>query len=73
MTLAYLGKERTQLLWDVGRLVAVVVVFVVVSRMSLVFEQALLLLSIASTASLMVHAILTYRACKRYQAGRTRV
>jgi hypothetical protein len=32
-------KERTQLLWDVGRLVAVVVVFVV-SRMSLVFEQA---------------------------------
>jgi len=66
MTLSYLGEQRLQLLWDIGRLVAVILVFGVVIYGSLAFEQALLLLSVVWSASLMIHAFITYRACQRH-------
>jgi O-antigen/teichoic acid export membrane protein len=66
MTLGYLGEQRLQLLWDIGRLVAIVLVFGLVVHESLEFEQTLLLLSVVWSASLMTHAFITYRACQRH-------
>ena len=66
MTLGYLGEQRLQLLWDIGRLIAIVLVFGMVVHESLGFEQALLLLSVVWASSLMIHAFITYRACQRH-------
>lgn len=66
MTLGYLGEQRLQLLWDIGRLIAIALVFGLVVHESLAFEPALLLLSVVWAASLMIHAFITYRACQRH-------
>ncbi|GMV55102.1 MAG: hypothetical protein AMXMBFR6_09070 [Betaproteobacteria bacterium] len=64
MTLGYLGNGRTQLAWDVGRLVAVTCVVVAVRHLSLRFGQFLVLLAVVWSLSLLIHAWLTYRACR---------
>jgi O-antigen/teichoic acid export membrane protein len=43
MTLAVLGRPRLQLVWDIGRLVAVVSAFVLAKRMGLTVQAAVLL------------------------------
>lgn len=63
MTLGYLGNGRTQLAWDVGRLVAVTCVVVAVRHLSLRFGQFLVLFAVVWSLSLLIHAWLTYRAC----------
>lgn len=65
MTLAYLGKERMQLIWDVCRLLAVAGVFVAVPLFSLRFGQVLVLLAGVWSVCLLIHAGLTYRACRQ--------
>lgn len=64
MTLGYLGNGRTQLAWDVGRLVAVTCVVVAVRHLSLRFGHFLVLLAVVWSLSLLIHAWLTYRACR---------
>jgi len=63
MTLGYLGHEKTQLTWDVCRLIAIVCVFVAAHYGSMRFGQLLLLLAVVWSLSLLFHAWLTYRAC----------
>lgn len=65
MTLGYLGQERIQLLWDIGRLLAVAGVFVAVPLFSLRFGQVLVLLAGVWSVCLLIHAGLTYRACRQ--------
>ncbi len=69
MTMGYVGRERLQLLWDVGRLVSVAGVFVVAQLVSLSHAKVLLLLASVWAASLLVHAVLTYRACCAVRVG----
>ncbi|MCM8594237.1 lipopolysaccharide biosynthesis protein [Accumulibacter sp.] len=69
MTLGYLSRERTQLLWDIGRLAAVVSVFVAAHHFSLRFGQLLVLLAVVWSLSLLVHAWLTYLVCSMRGAG----
>lgn len=63
MTLGYLGHERTQLIWDIGRFVAIVAVFAAAAAFSLRFGQLLVLFSAVWSVCLLVHVGLTYRAC----------
>lgn len=63
MTLSYLGRGRVQLLWDAGRLLAIVCVFAAVPLYSLRFGQLLVLFVAVWSLSLMIHSWLTYRAC----------
>lgn len=70
MTLGYLGREGTQLAWDIGRLVAIVCVFAAAAYFSLRFGQLLLLFACVWSLSLLIHAWLTYRAlCSVGDAG----
>lgn len=69
MTLGYLGRERAQLLWDVGRTMAVVGVFVAAQQLLLSHAQVLVLLAAVWALSLLVHAVLTYLACRTVSPG----
>lgn len=66
MTLGYLEKQRLQLYWDVGRLSAVILVFVFVSQADLAFLHTLILLSFVWAAGQLVHVYVTYRACQAH-------
>jgi O-antigen/teichoic acid export membrane protein len=72
MTLGYLEKQSYQLYWDICRLGAVVLVFVVTFLAALRFEQALILLSVAWAASLAVHTYITYQACREHAERRVK-
>jgi len=63
MTLGYLSRERAQLIWDIARLISIVLVFVLAQSLELRFGQLLVMLAGVWALSLMVHAWLTYRAC----------
>lgn len=69
MTLAYLGRERVQLVWDIVRLMAVVGVFVASDYFMLRHGQALVLLATVWALSLLLHTTLTYFACRTFSAG----
>lgn len=66
-TLGYLGRQREQLLWDVGRLCAVSAVFLYASATALSYEGALLAHASMWCACLLLHVWITWRACA--QAG----
>ena len=63
MTLDFVSGRWRLLLFDVGRLAAVVLLFVVVAWKPVAFEQALLLLFIVWAASLLAHLLVIYRIC----------
>lgn len=64
MTLSYIGRANLQLLWDAARLVAVLAVAGATHFLSLRFGQFLVLLAGVWSFSLLVHALLTWNACK---------
>lgn len=66
-TLGYLGRQREQLLWDVGRLCAVFAVFLYAYATSMSYEGTLLTHAGIWCGCLLVHVWLTRRACM--QAG----
>jgi O-antigen/teichoic acid export membrane protein len=67
MTLSYLNRASIQLWWDIGRLLAIIGVFVMADYFVLRFGQLLVLLAGVWSISLLVHVWLTYRTC-RFQA-----
>ncbi len=68
MTLSYIGRANLQLLWDAGRLAAVLAVALATYYLSLRFGQFLVLLAAVWSFSLFVHALLTWHACGQTNA-----
>jgi O-antigen/teichoic acid export membrane protein len=66
LTLGYVGGERIQLIWDVGRLLSVVAVFGFAQYLQLSHAQALMLLSSVWSVCLLIHALLTFQACRTF-------
>lgn len=69
MTMSYIGRERTQLIWDAGRLLAIFVVFAAAPLFSLRFGQLLALFAGVWSLSLLLHAWLTWHACRSEGRG----
>lgn len=63
MTLSYLGRTHVQLIWDAGRLIALLIATAVTSWLSLRFGQFMVLLAAVWSFSLFIHAVLTWQAC----------
>lgn len=70
MTLSYLGRANTQLIWDFGRLSAVLAVAAATYYFSLRFGQFLVLLAGVWSVSLFVHSVLTWQGCRRSAISR---
>jgi len=69
MTLGYLSRARVQLLWDIGRLLVIIVVFLLAGILSLSWGKLLLMLAGAWSISLLIHSWITYRSCYRHEAS----
>jgi O-antigen/teichoic acid export membrane protein len=70
MTLSYLGRTHIQLIWDAGRLLALLIAAALTYWLSLRFGQFMVLLATVWSFSLFIHAVLTWQACRA--SGRTR-
>lgn len=64
MTLSYLGRTRIQLIWDAGRLLALLAATAITYWLSLRFGQFMVVLAAVWSFSLFIHALLTWQACR---------
>lgn len=64
MTLSYLGRTHVQLIWDAGRLIALLIATAITYWLSLRFGQFIVLLAVVWSFSLFIHAVLTWQACR---------
>jgi O-antigen/teichoic acid export membrane protein len=67
-TLSYVGKQKIQLAWDIGRFLAVAATFIVAGALQLSFENTLVLHSVVWSSALIVHLLISYRASKNLES-----
>lgn len=64
MTLSYLGRTHVQLIWDAARLITLLIATALTYWLSLRFGQFMVVLAAVWSFSLLIHAVLTWQACR---------
>ncbi len=70
-TLAYIGRQRLQLIWDAGRFAAIAAAFAAAASFGMSFERTLVFYALVWAMGQAVHFLLSYNASRNGQLVKT--